>query len=204
MGYSLPDTSVYGIPRQEYWDELSFPSPGDLPNPRIEPISPTLAGRFYTTEPPRKLITSRCLINPRANCPGEVEVLQSPPGGLHRADSAWICPDSALQEWSSLNQRFFQSPRWFIPITGYYSAIKKNERTVYNHMDELWDCHTEWNKSDRGEISYDIPYMWNLQINDTNEIICKTEIDSQTLRMSLWLPGGRMGEGIVGESEMDK
>ena len=29
-------------------------------------------------------------------------------------------------------------------------------------------------------------------------------MDSQTLRMSLWLPGGRMGEGIVRESEMDK
>ena len=71
-------------------------------------------------------------------------------------------------------------------------------------MDGPRDCHTEWNKSDRGEISYDISYMWNLQRNHTNEIICKTEMDSQTLRMSLWLPGGRMGEGIVRESEMDK
>ena len=30
--------------------------------------------------------------------------------------------------------------------------------------------HTEWSQSDRGEISY-IPYMWNLNINDTNELI---------------------------------
>ena len=30
-------------------------------------------------------------------------------------------------------------------------------------------------KSDReGEISYDIPYMWNLKINDTNELTYKT------------------------------
>ena len=28
--------------RQEYWSELPFPSLGDLPNPRIEPGSPTL------------------------------------------------------------------------------------------------------------------------------------------------------------------
>ena len=28
-----------GFPRQEYWNELPFPSPGDLPNPRIEPTS---------------------------------------------------------------------------------------------------------------------------------------------------------------------
>ena len=33
--------------RQEYWSRLPFPSPGDLPNPRIEPGSPALAGRFF-------------------------------------------------------------------------------------------------------------------------------------------------------------
>ena len=33
---------------------LPFPYPGDLPNPEIEPASPALAGRFFTTEPPRK------------------------------------------------------------------------------------------------------------------------------------------------------
>ena len=31
-----------GFPRQEYWSGLPFPSPGDLPNPRIEPRSPAL------------------------------------------------------------------------------------------------------------------------------------------------------------------
>jgi len=36
--------------RQEYWSGLPFPSPGDLPNPRIEPASPVslaLAGEFF-------------------------------------------------------------------------------------------------------------------------------------------------------------
>ena len=41
-----------GFPRQEYW--LPFPPPGDLPDRGIEPRSPALAGRFFTTEPPRK------------------------------------------------------------------------------------------------------------------------------------------------------
>ena len=41
-----------GFARQEYWSGLSFPSPGDLLNPGIEPKSPTLAGKFFTTEPP--------------------------------------------------------------------------------------------------------------------------------------------------------
>ena len=40
-----------GFSRQECWDELPFPSPGALPDPGIEPVSPTLAGRFFTTEP---------------------------------------------------------------------------------------------------------------------------------------------------------
>ena len=40
--------------RQEYWSELPFPSPGDLPHPGIEITSPSaaaLAGGFFTTEP---------------------------------------------------------------------------------------------------------------------------------------------------------
>ena len=45
--------------RQEYWSRLPFPSPGDLPNPGIEPAfpaSPAMAGRFFITEPPGKLL----------------------------------------------------------------------------------------------------------------------------------------------------
>ena len=43
-----------GFPRQEYWSVLTFPSLGNLPDPGIEPTSPTLAGGFFTTEPPGK------------------------------------------------------------------------------------------------------------------------------------------------------
>ena len=43
-----------GFPKQEYWSGLPFPSPGDLPDPGIEPRSPAWAGGFFTTEPPGK------------------------------------------------------------------------------------------------------------------------------------------------------
>ena len=43
-----------GFSRQEYWSGLSFPPPGDLPNPEIKPTSAALAGGFLTTEPPGK------------------------------------------------------------------------------------------------------------------------------------------------------
>ena len=37
--------------RQEYWSGLSFPSPGDLPDPGIEPTSPALQADFLPTDP---------------------------------------------------------------------------------------------------------------------------------------------------------
>ena len=44
-----------GFPRQEYWSGLPFPSPGVVLDPGIEPRSPSLAGGFFTTEPPGQL-----------------------------------------------------------------------------------------------------------------------------------------------------
>ena len=46
---SPPGSSVVGFSRQEYWTGLPRPPPGDLPDPEIEPASPALAGRFFTT-----------------------------------------------------------------------------------------------------------------------------------------------------------
>ena len=49
-----------GFSRQEYWNGLPFPPPGNFPDPGIEttsPASPALAGRFFTTAPPGKPIT---------------------------------------------------------------------------------------------------------------------------------------------------
>ena len=43
-----------GFSRQEYWSGLPFPSPGNLPNPGIEPRSPTWEADALTSEPPGK------------------------------------------------------------------------------------------------------------------------------------------------------
>ena len=48
-----------GFPRQEYWSRLPFPSPGHLPGPGIEtvtPVCPALAGGFFTTETTREAL----------------------------------------------------------------------------------------------------------------------------------------------------
>ena len=49
--------SAMEFSRQEYWSGLPFPTPGDLPDPGIEPVSlvaAALVGRFFTSEPPGK------------------------------------------------------------------------------------------------------------------------------------------------------
>ena len=46
-----------GFSWQEYWSGLLFPSPGELPNSGMEPVSPAFfkgKGGFFTTEPPGK------------------------------------------------------------------------------------------------------------------------------------------------------
>ena len=43
-----------GFFRQKYWCELTFPSPGDLPDPGIEPGSPALQADALPSEPPGK------------------------------------------------------------------------------------------------------------------------------------------------------
>ena len=65
MDCSPQGSSVLGFSRQEYWSGLSFPPPGDLPDPGIEPVasaSPALAGGLFTTVPPGKPITLKHVI----------------------------------------------------------------------------------------------------------------------------------------------
>ena len=50
--YISPDSLSMGLPTQEYWTGLPFPSLGALLNPGTEPSCP--AGGFFTTEPPGK------------------------------------------------------------------------------------------------------------------------------------------------------
>ena len=54
MDCSLPGSSVRGLSRQAYWSGLPFPFPGDLPNPGIKPVSPTLQADALPSEPSGK------------------------------------------------------------------------------------------------------------------------------------------------------
>ena len=54
MYCSMPDSSVHGFSRQEYWNGLPFPSPGDIPGAGTEPASPTLQTDSLSSELPGK------------------------------------------------------------------------------------------------------------------------------------------------------
>ena len=53
VAYQTPPSM--GFSRQEYWSGVSFPSPGDLPNPGMEPGSPAFQADALTSEPPGKI-----------------------------------------------------------------------------------------------------------------------------------------------------
>ena len=61
MDYSSPGSPVHGIFEATHWSGLSFHSlwGADLPNPGIEPESPALTGKFFTTESPGRLFLNR-------------------------------------------------------------------------------------------------------------------------------------------------
>ena len=60
-GRCPPSPLSMGFSRQEYWSGFSFPSPGDLPDSGIEPMSPVLQADSLLFESPGKPL--QCLMN---------------------------------------------------------------------------------------------------------------------------------------------
>ena len=109
--------------------------------------------------------------------------LQGPPSG-----------DKMSTSWQTLptcpNKRFQQTPT--------EDLTELSMADIHSNMDEPWDHHSQWSKSDRGEISYDIPYIQDLKRNYTIELTYKTQKRPTDLENKLtW--GEEWGEGIVRE-----
>ena len=91
--FATPWTVAYhasppmGFSRQEYWSGLPFPSPGDLPDPGIEPGSPAFQADAVTSEPPgnpqlyRKAAVSKALFGEGNGTPLQYSCLENPMGG---------------------------------------------------------------------------------------------------------------------------
>ena len=90
---------------------------------------------------------------------------------------------------------------WIKNVVPIYNVIllshkKERSNVICSNLDGPSDYHTKWSKSDRErQISYDITPMWNpILKNYTNELIYKTETDSQISKTNLWLPKGKHGK----------
>ena len=77
------------------------------------------------------------------------------------------CPSTEERMWTM----------WDIYTMEYYSDIKKNEPITATWMNLETVILNEMSDTER-EMLYDSPYMWNLERNDSNELIYKTETDS--------------------------
>ena len=95
--FATPWTVTYqappsmGFSRQEYWSGLPFPSPGHLPDPGIEPGSPTLQANALTSEPPGKPIIETCILS-------YVTQITSP-GSMHETGCSGLVHWDDLEGW---------------------------------------------------------------------------------------------------------
>ena len=111
MDCSLPGPSVHEIFLARILEWAAISSPGDLPDPGIEPRSPALAGRFFSTESPGKPINQyknfkNCchLSNKSQRCtfPISLQFSSSPQSKLVLQRTAPSCPEvEVLKVWSS-------------------------------------------------------------------------------------------------------
>ena len=97
-----------GFSRQEYWSRLPFPSPGDLPNPGIEPRSTCIVGRCFTIWAIRE-VHSQVGINPwQCFCHKLMRLLGNHRAGLLTCFAQWVsftqthCRDSKVQQKTCL------------------------------------------------------------------------------------------------------
>jgi len=68
---------------------------------------------------------------------------------------------------------------WYIHITEYHSAIKKElSNVIGSNMDGPRDCYTDWSKSDKDKYHIYLLYV-EYKKKGTNEFIYKIEIESQ-------------------------
>ena len=135
--------------RQVFWSGLPFPSPGDLPNPGIEPRSPTLKADSLPSEPSVQFssVQFSCLVmsdslqphglqHARVACP-------SPSPGVC-SNSCWIGdaiqPSHPLSSPSPPAPSPSQHQSLFQWVNSLHEVAKVLERPV------LWERYASWNK----------------------------------------------------------
>ena len=93
-----------GFSSQEYWSVLSFPSPGDLPDPGIKPKFPALQADSLVSEPPGK---PQMIYTPIQTCLGRWK-----PGGTRRT-TGWVASSQDTRAVLCSQEELWTSPSMF-------------------------------------------------------------------------------------------
>ena len=120
-----------GFPRQEYWSGVPLPSPGDLPDPGIEPASLALAGGFFATVPLGKPWYN---LPGRKQCRGEVGRGQLVAEGLLVTQIFLVCSYPSFIQIPSLQRSFLPLPP--VLLVPYPSATTFISMLIYR----LFSC----------------------------------------------------------------
>ena len=110
MDCSPPGSSVHRIPRQKYWSGLPFPSPGDLSDPGIKPVSPVLADESLIS--PMELDIHQLKMRMWGGvCWGSMKL----PFEVHRIGSCWSqpCPNGPLMYKGGQRGRTLEGLKYF-------------------------------------------------------------------------------------------
>ena len=164
-----------GFSRQEYWSGLQFPSPGDLPDPGIEPASatsPALAGRFFTTSAPweawrtvwrlLKKTKNRATIWPCNPTPGHISREKHDLKGFMHPNVHYC----NVYNSEDMQATYMSMDGWMVKMMcykctmEYYSAIKKEwNNVIFSNMNGPRDCHAEWSRQRRINIIWHPLYV---------------------------------------------
>ena len=129
------------FPRPEYWSELPFPLPGDLPNLKIEPVSltsPALAGGFFTTSATRE---TQQLVGWTDLQPSVQTDSTSPDSFIHWEYSEQILEKQETHKYlSAYNSKvalFFS-----FQVTAHFRLVTFNQKQVYPGQGALQHLET--------------------------------------------------------------
>ena len=140
VAHQAPLSSKFS--RQEYWSGLPFPSPGDFPDPRIEPVSlasPALTGGFFTTAAPGKPLSHIRYVNsfhPAKDCLNNALLLVSSNLCLEAAREMY--PLDLLQEERTLLMVVATTPLPSLPEVPHFPRAAPSPVTGHScHSNEM-------------------------------------------------------------------
>ena len=116
-----------GFSRQEYWSGLPFPSQGDLPDPGIEPRSPTLHADALTSEPRPVLV-----LNGSGSCRESLSVYLRWVGRSDALHSRGLSDGSTAQEGRTKRDAGARTSSWLLGLLALQTAWFSGDTHIHS------------------------------------------------------------------------